>query len=67
VTRVEVLRSLALIAVPSLDEPREFVRSRRLGSLPDSAARALQEAGAATTPRALLAVGHRTRATAGSE
>jgi hypothetical protein len=29
--------SRALIAVPSLDEPREFVRSRRRVSLPNSA------------------------------
>ena len=42
--------SRALIAVPSLDEPREFVRSWRLESLPDSAARVLQEAYAAASP-----------------
>jgi len=45
--RVYLVASRALIAVPSMDEPREFVRSWRLVSLPDSAPRALHEACAA--------------------
>jgi hypothetical protein len=40
----DLAASRALIEVSSLDEPREFVHSWRLVSLPDSAARDLHEA-----------------------